>query len=334
MQTNDYGVKGLSRRTALKLIGGLAMSLAGGKLMAGVQPDNNRTGPSPLLRPIPATGEMIPAVGLGTARTFSLAGLGMGRRGTVAEAGASPEELATLKEVLKLLHAEGGRLIDSSPMYGTAEELVGDFAAELGIVDELFMTTKVWVDGREAGIRQMEESMALLHTEPLDVMLIHNLRDWRTHYRTLRDWQEQGRLRYIGISHSQTAAHGEVERVLRAERFDIFQINYNILDSNADERLFPLAEEQGLAVLVNEPFGSGGLFGRVKGRSLPPWAAEFDAKSWAQFFLKFVIGHPMVTCALPATSKPKHVVDNTRAMYGPLPDAAQRKRMAEFIQAL
>ncbi len=324
-----------ARRWAMKILGAAGAGFAGGLFSAPVTLGADWEPVDLLQRPIPVSGEKVPAVGLGTARTFSLDGLSMsGRRGSVAAADPLPETLSELRNVLRLFHAHGGRVVDSSPMYGTAEELVGDFARELGIENELFMSTKVWADGREPGIAQMTESMELLHSKPLDVMLIHNLRDWRTHYRTLRRWQEEGHIRYIGISHSRTGAHDEVERVLKAERFDIFQINYNILDTNADKRLFPLARDKGLAVEINEPFASGDLFRRVKGIELPAWATDFDADTWAQFFLKFILGHPAVTCALPATGDPEHVVDNTLAMAGGLPDAGQRRRMVDTMLAL
>lgn len=304
---------------------------------AGGAASSSAAGPSqgPILRTIPSSGLKVPAVGLGTARTYSLAGLSLAEEaGTVAELDVAPETLARLREVLQRFYEEGGRLVDSSPMYGTAEELVGRFARDLEITDELILATKVWTDGQAMGARQMEASIERLGREPLDIMLIHNLRDWRTHYRTLRTWKEQGRLRHIGISHSQTSAHDEVARVLKSEPFDVLQINYNVLDRNADQRLLPLAQEQRLGVLINEPFGSGELFALARDRELPAWAREFDANSWAQLFLKFVIAHPAVTCALPATSKPKHVVDNTRAMYGRLPGEAERRKIVALLTEL
>lgn len=322
------------RRRTLKLLGGLGLGAATFGLPNLLRPVFAAE-KTPLMRPIPHTGVTVPAVGLGTARTYTLAGLSLNRPSKrLAELDIGEETLAPLREVMRLFYAEGGRLVDSSPIYGTAEELVGRFATELGIVDDLFMTTKIWTDGREAGIEQMQRSMALLHTEPMDVMLIHSLRDWRTHYKTLRQWQEEGRIRHIGFSHSRTSGHEEVERVLQAERFDVLQINYNIVDTNADRRILPLARDLGVATLINEPFSKGGLFPKVRGQELPGWASEFGAESWAQFFLKFILGHPTVTCALPATSDPKHVVDNTRALYGPVPEAAQRERMRRYVAAL
>lgn len=323
-----------SRRRALKLLGGLGLGVAAFGLPELRQPVLAAS-TKPLMRPIPHSGEMVPAVGLGTARTYTLAGFPFNRPSKrVDELGVGDETLGPLREVMRRFYAEGGRLVDTSPMYGTAEELVGRFATELGIVDHLFMTTKVWADGREAGIEQMERSMKLLHTDPMDVMLIHNLRDWRTQYKTLRQWQDQGRIRYVGFSHSQTSAHKEVARVLRAERFDVLQINYNIVDTNADRRILPMASDMGVATLINEPFGNGGLFGKVRGQKLPDWASAFAADSWAQFFLKFILGHPAVTCAIPATSDPEHAADNTRALYGPVPDAKQRQRMYEHVMSL
>jgi len=233
-----------------------------------------------------------------------------------------------------VFHAEGGRLVDTSPMYAAAEDLVGRFAGELNILDELIMATKVWAKGSEAGKEQMERSIGLLRREPLDIMLIHNLEDWRTQYPILREWQEAGRLRHIGISHSNTRAHDEVLRVLKAERFDVLQINYNALETNAERELLPFCQDQSLGVMINEPFGNGRLFRHTRGHELPDWAAEFDAESWAQLFLKFIIGHPAVTCAIPATSKPEHARENTRAMYGAIPDQEQRQRIAEYLEQL
>ncbi|MDY0006949.1 MAG: aldo/keto reductase [Spongiibacteraceae bacterium] len=330
-------LSGWPRRRVLKTLGGLSLGWMAGSVTA---PGAARAAASrqPLLRTIPSSGIAVPAIGLGTARSFSLAGLGRDVPNTVAALQLSPQaleaRLAPLRDVLSAFHAEGGRLVDSSPMYGTAEDLVGRFAAELGIGDTLFMATKVWSVGREAGIAQMEQSMRLLHSDPIDMMLIHNLTDWRTQYRTLRDWQEQGRIRHIGVSHSSTAAHDEVEKVLRAERFDALQINYNAADTHAEQRLLPLVQEQGLAAVINVPFGSGELFARARGKPLPEWASDFDADSWAQLFLKFVIGHPAVTCAIPATSKAKHARDNTRAMYGRMPDAGQRRQIIAHLQSL
>jgi diketogulonate reductase-like aldo/keto reductase len=311
-----------SRRSILKGLG-FGVGLAAGGLRLPTVGAATSSGEI-LMRAIPASGERIPAVGLGTARTFDV--------GDVARAGS--ESLDRLREVLRVFHESGGRLVDASPMYGTAEELVGRFAGELGLDRELFMATKVWTTGREAGIEQMQQSMRLLGREPIDMMQIHNLVDWRTHYHTLREWQDAGRIRYIGVSHYLSSAHEEVEKILKSERFDMFQINYNVLDRNAEKRLLPLALDRGMAVLANVPFGTGRIFSRARGESMPAWAAEFDAGSWAQLFLKFILGHPAITCAIPATTNPRHVADNVGAAYGRLPDEAGRARIVSWLEQL
>jgi diketogulonate reductase-like aldo/keto reductase len=274
--------------------------------------------PVPVLeRPVPSTGEKIPVVGLGTWRTFDV--------------GASAAERDPLAEVLRRLVALGGTVVDSSPMYGAAESVVGDLAADLGIADRLFIATKVWTSGREAGIAQMEQSLRRLRVRRLDLMQIHNLLDWRTHLRTLREWKDTGRIRYLGVTHYTSSAYDELERVLRGETVDFVQVNYSLGERQAERRILPLAHDRGVAVIVNRPFSEGGLFPRVRGRALPAWAAEFDCGSWAQFFLKWILAHPAVTCAIPGTSRPDHVVDNMRAGAGRLPDAATRERMAALI---
>lgn len=273
-----------------------------------------------LMRPIPKSGESIPAIGLGTARTFDV--------------GDEAMEREPLADVLREFHALGGRVVDSSPMYGNAETVVGDLAAGLGIGDKLFYATKVWTSGREAGIRQMEQSMRRMRTKTIDLMQVHNLVDWRVHLKTLRAWQEQGRVRYVGITHYLNSAFDDLERIMAAEALDFVQLPCNIANREAEQRLLPLAAERGIAVLVNVPFERGALFGAVRGKPLPSWAADFDCHSWAQFFLKYLLAHPAVTCPIPATRKLKHLVDNMQAGTGRLPDAAQRKRMVEHFESL
>jgi diketogulonate reductase-like aldo/keto reductase len=272
-----------------------------------------------LQRPIPSSGEAIPAIGLGTWRTFDV--------------GTSPAARAPLKEVLQRFVELGGRVVDSSPMYGAAESVVGDLAAELALGDRLFLATKVWTSGREAGIAQMEQSMRRLRARRLDLMQVHNLLDWRTHLRTLRDWKAAGRIRYLGVTHYTSSAYDELERVLRAEAVDFVQVNYSLGEREAERRILPLARERGIAVLVNRPFSEGGLFQRVRGTPLPGWAAEIGCESWAQFFLKWILAHPAVTCVIPATSRVEHLVDNLKAGVGPLPDAAGRERMTAQVAA-
>jgi aryl-alcohol dehydrogenase-like predicted oxidoreductase len=270
-------------------------------------------------RPIPRTGEAIPTVGLGTWRTFDV--------------GSGAAARAPLAEVLERFAALGGRVIDSSPMYGAAESVLGDLAAERGLAGTLFLATKVWTTGREAGLAQMEQSLQRLRARRLDLMQIHNLQDWKTHLRTLREWKASGRIRYLGVTHHTASAYGELERVLRAEPLDFVQVNYSVGERDAEQRILPLARDRGVAVLVNRPFSEGGLFRRVRDRALPEWAAEIDCTSWAQLFLKWILAHPAVTCAIPATSRVQHLVDNMQAGAGRLPDAAMRQRLAAVVAA-
>jgi diketogulonate reductase-like aldo/keto reductase len=300
----------LGRRAVLRL---MAAAAATG-------PGHAAAAPSMLQRPIPATRETLPVVGLGTWRTFDV--------------GGAPAERAPLREVLQRFVELGGRVVDSSPMYGTAESVVGDLASGLGVSEKLFLATKVWTSGRQAGVAQMEQSLRRLRVRRLDLMQIHNLLDWPTHLATLRDWKKEGRIRYIGVTHYTSSAYGELERVLKSETLDFVQVNYSLGEREAEQRILPLARERGIAVLVNRPFSEGGLFQRVRGQPLPAWAAEVGCESWAQIFLKWIIAHPAVTCVIPATSRPEHLVDNMKAGYGTFPDAAGRERIASAVAAL
>src|SRR6266576_2392143 len=301
----------LSRREFMKAsVGAGAFALAGGSAVA----DSIRT------KPIPKTGETLPVIGLGTWQTFDV--------------GAAQSAREPLKEVLRGFVRLGGSVIDSSPMYGTSESVTGDLAAELGVQKQLFLATKVWTSGREAGIRQMEESFKRLRTERMDLMQVHNLVDYRTHLATLRGWKEQGKVRYIGVTHYTASAYDELARVLAGEELDFVQLNYSVAEREAEKRLLPLAAEKRIAVLVNRPLAAGAVFNRVRGKPLPPWAKEIGCASWAQFFLRFVISHPAVTCAIPATAKVEHLVDNMQAARGALPDAAARERMARHVAEL
>ncbi len=301
-----------SRRDVLRLAAGAAAT--------ALIPPAFAAAPTQHMRQIPKTGESIPAIGLGSWQTFDI--------------GATAAERGPRREVLKLFAEHGGRVVDSSPMYGESESVIGDLAAELGVTSKLFLATKVWTSGRDAGIRQMQESFRRLRTERLDLMQVHNLVDWKTHLETLRDWKAQGKVRYLGITHYTESAYDDLARVMQTEDIDFVQFNYNIIARAAEKRLLPLAREKGIAVLVNKPFEKAGLFDKVKGKELPPWARDIDCGSWAQFFLKFILGHPAVTCAIPATSKPKHLLDNMRAGLGRLPDSATRERMAKLIRGL
>jgi diketogulonate reductase-like aldo/keto reductase len=301
----------LSRRGLLRLAIGAGALAFNGITMAAT---------TMLRRPIPRTAESLPVIGLGTWQTFDV--------------GSSESARAPLRDVLRELVRGGGNVVDSSPMYGQSEIVVGDLAAELNLHKELFLATKVWTSGREAGIRQMEQSFQHLRTKRMDLMQVHNLVDWRTHLVTLRQWKEQGKVRYIGVTHYTASAYDELAQVLKSEELDFVQINYSIIEREAERRILPLAEERRIAVLVNRPFAQSGLFSKVRGKSLPAWAKEIGCASWAQFFLKFVVSHPTVTCAIPGTGNVQHLIDNMQAGTPPLPDQATRERMARLMSEL
>jgi len=304
------------RRRVLKLIGGMAALLA----MPEPGPAAAAAPAEMLKRPIPRSGELLPAVGLGTWQTFDV--------------GADDQARAELKEVLRQLVALGGSVVDSSPMYGESERVVGDLSAALGIRDRLFLATKVWTSGREAGIRQMEASFRLMRAARIDLMQVHNLLDLGTHLRTLREWKAAGKIRYLGITHYHSGAYAELERLVKTREYDFVQFNYSMDEREAEARLLPLCADSGTAVLVNRPFSQAGLFGKVRGRPLPPWAKDFDCASWAQFFLKYILAHPAVTCVIPGTRRVAHLKDNLQAGAGRLPDAAMRQRMVGYLQSL
>jgi diketogulonate reductase-like aldo/keto reductase len=270
-----------------------------------------------LMKQIPRTGEAIPVIGMGTWQTFDV--------------GNSAGERKPLEEVLAEFSRAGGKLIDSSPMYGNSEQVVGDLSAKLGLRQKLFIATKVWTEGKDAGIRQMEESLRKLRADPIDLMQVHNLVDVDTHLKTLADWQSRGRVRYIGVTHRTASAYDAVEKVIAAHKLDFLQINYSVQEREAERRLLPLAQKQGMAVIANRPFAGGEMFSQLRHKPLPSWAAEIDSTTWAQVMLKFVISHPAITCAIPATSKVEHLRDNMQAGLGRLPDAKLRRRIVEEI---
>jgi len=277
--------------------------------------------PSAILkRPIPRSGELLPAVGVGTWQTFDV--------------GPKAPERAELSEVLRLLAQSGGSVVDSSPMYGKSEGVVGDLATGLGLRDKLFYATKVWTSGREAGVRQMETSFRLMQTQRMDLMQVHNLLDLSVHAKTLREWKTAGRVRYIGITHYHEGAHAELERIVKTREWDFVQFNYSMAEREAETRLLQACADSGTAVLVNRPFSQGSLFPKVKGIALPEWAAEFDCASWGQFFLKYLLAHPAVTCVIPGTRRTAHLRDNLGAGLGRLPDPAMRRRMVEYLDRL
>jgi aryl-alcohol dehydrogenase-like predicted oxidoreductase len=269
-----------------------------------------------LTRVIPSSGERLPVIGLGTSRTFDVAG--------------EPAALQPLAEVVRALFDGGATLIDSSPMYGRAEAVTGRLLHDLG-KPGAFLATKVWADGKEPGMRQMDESFRLLGVTRMDLMQVHNLRDWRTHLATLREWKEAGRIRYIGITTSRKDQYEEFAAVMRAEPLDFVQLNYSLGEREAEERLLPLARDRGMATLINRPYMRGELFKRVRGRELPAWASEIDCTSWGQFFMKFIVAHPAVTCVIPATSNVVNLRDNLAGGMGRLPDEALRQRMVPLL---
>jgi diketogulonate reductase-like aldo/keto reductase len=299
-----------TRREALRLAAAAAC-------IAVVPPSlNAQANPTMLTRPIPSTKEPLPVVGVGTWQTFD-----------VGDDRAAREER---KEVLRILFEAGGRVIDSSPMYGRAEAVVGTLLSEMQAQRKAFLATKVWTSGEKAGIQQMQASLAKLRAPAIDLMQIHNLVDWRTHLATLRAWKERKTFRYIGITHYTVPGLDELAVVIRAEPIDFVQFAYSINVREAEARLLPLAAERGVAVIANQPFDSGALFRQVRGKPLPEWAAELGCASWAQVFLKFILGHPAVTCVIPGTARPDHMRDNIAAGLGRLPDAAERRRMAQY----
>jgi diketogulonate reductase-like aldo/keto reductase len=274
-----------------------------------------------MTRPIPSTGEPMPVIGLGTWRAFDVGSDETGRR--------------PLRQVLQRLLEGGGRIIDTSPMYGRAEAVTGDLLAELGARPRSFLATKVWTTGRQRGIEQMQRSVQLLRTEVVDLMQIHNLVDWRIHLATLRRMKEEGRVRYIGITHYTTGALPELARILRAEPgIDFVQLGYSLATSAAETELLPIAAERGIAVIANQPLERGVLFRRVRRHALPDWARQFDCASWAELFLKYVLAEPAVTCMIPATGNPDHMKDNLAAGFGTLPNAQQRRQIRELWDAL
>ncbi len=306
-------MKSLSRRKALKYLaaGSVGLSLPGLSFSATKEI---------MKRAIPSSGEKIGVVGVGTWQTFDVGG------------SASARE--PLKEVLKILVNNGGNVIDSSPMYGSSEQVVGDLTRELSIVDPVFYATKVWTTGEARGKSQMQSSMKKMGANPMDLMQIHNLQDWRTHIKTLYDWKEKGLIRYIGITHYVDSSHNELERIVKSEDIDFLQVNFSIANRNAERSLLPTARDKGVAVLTNRPYSGGSLFRKTKGKELPPWAGEFDCESWGQFFLKYLISNPAVTCVIPGTSKPHHMKDNVGAGYGSLPGPTHRTMMRDFINSI
>lgn len=304
----------LARRSFLKGLTGLGVALA-------LRPHAvSALTQSAIIRPIPSTGERLPVIGMGSWQTFDV--------------DDDSDAHAVRARVLQAFFDNGGTLIDSSPMYGSSEKVIGYCLNQIKKTSLLFSATKVWILGKQFGINQMQNSEALWRISGFDLMQIHNMLDWETHLETLRDWKKEGRIRYIGITTSHGRRHEKLEEALTMESFDFVQFTYNILDREAEQRLLPLAAERGIAVIVNRPFQHGDLFHYTEGKHLPKWAHEIDCNNWAQFLLKFIVSHPAVTCTIPATSRVDHMQENMVAGYGQLPDARMRLKMIQYFENL
>jgi diketogulonate reductase-like aldo/keto reductase len=298
-----------NRRDAIQA--GIALGLAPQSLLAEAG--------TMLTRSIPASDEQLPAIGLGTWQVFDVAG--------------SDEELDVRKAIVSLLIDKGGSVIDSSPMYARSEKIVGEIIEDERNRERLFLATKVWTDGKDRGETQMQRSIDLMQAGTIDLMQVHNLRDLDVHMGTIRDWQKEGLIRYSGITDYRASALDEIETAMRVHKPQFIQINYSLAEREAEKRVLPLAADLGIAVLINRPFVSGGLFRAVRNLALPEWAKSY-ADSWGQFFLKFIVSHPAVTCVIPATSKLHHMSDNVGAGFGEMPDEAFRQRMAAYIESI
>ena len=303
----------ITRRRAVKLIGATTASVC---LPIGSSRIFAAEG-SPLRRAIPSTGEKLPVIGLGSAVTFDVP--------------FNSPKVADITEVITRFVKRGGKVIDTSPSYGNAESLIGQIAGKSGLTDSLFIATKVRARGREAGIAQIEQSLGRFHRGKIDLIQVHNLVDVDTQMSALRESKSKGKIRYTGITYSEPQGFAEIERNMKSQHPDFVQINYSIVDRGAAQRILPLAQELRMGVIINRPFGSGGVIRAVLGKPLPPWAAEFDCHSWAQFLLKWVVSHPAVTCVIPATNNPQHLEDNMGAGFGRLPDEKTRQRMAALF---
>jgi diketogulonate reductase-like aldo/keto reductase len=302
----------LSRRTFIRTLGAAATmpTFSDGRAAAG-----------PILtRAIPSTGEKIPAIGLGTWITFNV--------------GNDEKVRAARTQVMQTFFDRGGTFIDSSPMYGSSEGMIGYGLARTKNRASLFSATKVWTLLKPLGVNQMENSRKLWGVERFDLMQIHNLLDWSTHIQTLKEMKAQGRVRYIGITSSQGWRYGDLEKIMRSEPIDFVQFTYNVVDRDVEERLLPLAAERKLAVIINRPFQEGVLIQRMARHPLPAWAGEIDCTTWAQFLLKFIISHPAVTCAIPATRRVDHMEENMAALRGRMPDAKMRARMVRYAETV
>lgn len=307
----------LSRRQVLQISAGLLAYPALGPHAASTA---TSTGTLPLIqRPIPSTGELIPVMGMGTSRTFDTEG--------------DEQSVTKLTAVMQAFFTGGGKVIDSSPMYGSAEIRVGDVLRAMQTRPPLFAATKVWTSGAERGVAQMEDSARRMQVKTFDLIAVHNLKDWKIQLATLKRWKAEGKVRYIGITTSHGRNHEELMAVMRSEPLDFVQFSYNIADRRAEQSLLPLAQERGIATMINRPYEQGALFGKSHDRALPELAAALDCSSWAQFYLKYILGHPAVTCIIPATAVAAHMADNMLANFGRIPDTAQRAEMLRIFES-
>jgi len=310
----------IDRRQILQL-GGSLLALPALNLYGS---ENRAAAPSPMSaiiqRPIASSGEMLPVIGMGTSRTF--------------DTDSNAETLAQLKDVMQVFLSGKGAVIDSSPMYGNAETRVGEVLQTFEKKPKIFAATKVWTTGKEQGIAQMQQSALRMGVEHFDLIAVHNLQDWRTHLDTLKQWKDQGKVRYIGITTSHGRYHSELLDIMRSEPLDFVQFSYNIEDRTAEQELLPLAQDRDIATMINRPYQRGSLFGKSRGQSLPDVAADLGCDSWGQFYLKFILGHPAATCIIPATSNAGHMADNMKANFGQTPDSQQRTEMLRVFQAM
>jgi diketogulonate reductase-like aldo/keto reductase len=310
---NRVATPTLSRRAAIGAIAGGAAALV-------LRPTSAFAEVEPIAKPIPSSDERLPAIGLGTWITFNV--------------GDDPELRDECAAVMSAFFREGGRLIDSSPMYGSSQAVIGYGLSKLGRPAALFSAEKVWTSSGSRGPKQIEATRAHWGVQRLDLLQVHNVLAWEEHLPTLFRMKQESRVRYVGITTSEGRRHDEIERIMATQPIDFVQITYNILDREVEERILPLAQARGIAVIANRPFRQGDLIRQLERHPLPPWAAQIGAASWAQFILKFIISHPAVTCAIPATTQVAHVIENVRAGAGPLPDAALRRRMADYVTSL
>lgn len=312
--------KNINRRQFIEMGVGLGMGLAGAVAAGFIFPGKVNAALTSIRKAIPKTGEMLPVIGMGTSRTFN--------------ANGDTELLSRLMQVTQTFFDLGGGMIDSSPMYGTSQKVLGQLLPKVNGKKNLFAATKVWVEGKEEGIKQMEASRRLWGVKHFDLMQIHNLVDWETHYETLQQMKADGKIRYIGITTSHGRFHSQLSDILEKHNFDFVQLTYNIGNRDVEFPLLSIAQEKGIAVIVNRPYQRGDLFRHVKGKQLPTWAPEFNCTSWGQYFLKYAVSHPAVTCAIPATTKVKHMKDNMQAGRGVLPTAKQRIQMVKYFESL